>query len=385
VEVEAEPDASAAAQIERIVDQLGENQHRANIVDVDEVRAHQQLLDLGLSAAQIARQTRTPAKRVRATTTVARSELAAAVLDRYDITLDQAAVIAGFDDGTPAGREAIKTLTVTAQREPERFAHVVQRVRNDREDTALIAARAAELTDAGIAVLADPDDHATARRTTDLRPRADDPSGTPLRSADHASCPGHAVHLTVLRRWWMREEGPQVQEESYCLDPNTHGHADRYAGAAAQGPGSQGSGSSYAGLSEEEKETRRAEKRRVVENNKAWDAAVTVRREWLRTVLLARKRPRRRMPGATSRPSSPRAATTCARPSKAATSWPASCSASTSRPATTPGGRTRSRSSPRPRARPRPPCSPSRSCSRPPRTASAGTAGATACPRARPT
>jgi ParB family chromosome partitioning protein len=42
VEVEAEPDASAAAQIERIVDQLGENQHRANIVDVDEVRAHQQ-------------------------------------------------------------------------------------------------------------------------------------------------------------------------------------------------------------------------------------------------------------------------------------------------------------------------------------------------------
>jgi ParB family chromosome partitioning protein len=289
VEVEAEPDASAAAQIERIVDQLGENQHRANIVDVDEVRAHQQLLDLGLSAAQIARQTRTPAKRVRATTTVARSELAAAVLDRYDITLDQAAVIAGFDDGTPAGREAIKTLTVTAQREPERFAHVVQRVRNDREDTALIAARAAELTDAGIAVLADPDDHDIARRTTDLRPRAGDPSGTPLRSADHASCPGHAVHLTVLRRSWMREEGPQVQEESYCLDPNTHGHADRYAGAAAQGPGSQGSGSSYAGLSEEQKETRRAEKRRVVENNKAWDSAVTVRREWLRTVLLARK------------------------------------------------------------------------------------------------
>jgi ParB family chromosome partitioning protein len=42
VEDEAEPDASAAAQIERIVDQLGENQHRANIVDVDEVRAHQQ-------------------------------------------------------------------------------------------------------------------------------------------------------------------------------------------------------------------------------------------------------------------------------------------------------------------------------------------------------
>lgn len=170
---------------------------------------------------------------------------------------------------------------------------MVQRVRN-REDTALITARAAALTAAGIAVLADPDDHAAARRTTDLRPRADDPSGTPLRSADHVSCPGHAVHLTVLRRSWIREEGPQVQEESYCLDPAGNGHADRYEGAAAQGPGSQGSGSqgsgsSYAGLSEEEKETRRAEKRRVVENNKAWDAAVTVRREWLRTVLLARK------------------------------------------------------------------------------------------------
>ena len=70
--------------IERIVDQLEENLHRAGNSEAEEVAAHQQLLDLGLTAGQIARRTHTPVKRVRVTTSVARSELAAAVLNRYD-------------------------------------------------------------------------------------------------------------------------------------------------------------------------------------------------------------------------------------------------------------------------------------------------------------
>jgi ParB family chromosome partitioning protein len=56
-EDDTETDAPAAARIDRILDQLEVNHHRTGTSDADEVRAHQQLLDLGLSAGQIARRT----------------------------------------------------------------------------------------------------------------------------------------------------------------------------------------------------------------------------------------------------------------------------------------------------------------------------------------
>ncbi len=45
---------------------------------------------------------------MKATAAVARSELAAAVLDRYPVTPDQVAVIAEFDDHTDDGAAAVK-------------------------------------------------------------------------------------------------------------------------------------------------------------------------------------------------------------------------------------------------------------------------------------
>ncbi|WP_344017093.1 hypothetical protein [Pseudonocardia xinjiangensis] len=36
-------------------------------------------------------------------------------------------------------------------------------------------------------------------------------------------------------------------------------------------------------------EAEKAERRRVIANNKDWDSATTVRRDWLRTTFLARK------------------------------------------------------------------------------------------------
>ena len=192
VEPDADPgEDDRGGQIERIVDQLEENQHRSGNTDAEEVAAHQQLLDLGLTAGQIARRTHTPAKRVKVTTSVARSELAAAVLTRYDIPLDQVAVIAEFDDGTEKGVEAVKALTVTAQSEPAQFEHVAQRLRDQREEQRLLAERVAELTAAGIRVVTEPADGASP--ISGLRPSAQDPSGTELTAEAHQDCPGHAA------------------------------------------------------------------------------------------------------------------------------------------------------------------------------------------------
>ena len=292
LEADDDPDgADRQGQIARIVDQLGENNHRAGIGDREEVAAHQELLDLGLTAAQIARQTRTPAARIRQTTRIAASEIAAKAMARYELTLDQAAVIAEFDDGTAEGIEAVKTLTVCAAREPERFAHTAQRARNDREDRRLLADAYAHAHEQGIALLkTDPDpdgercEYPGARALTELRPRVEDPLYTRLTVEDHQDCPGHAVAMEV-RRTWRNTEAPTVETIAYCLDPDTHGHAPYYERHTSPD-------AAAVAATEEEvaaaKDAARVERRRVVEGNKAWDAAVTVRREFLRS-LLARK------------------------------------------------------------------------------------------------
>lgn len=280
--------AERAQRVERIVDQLEENQHRSGTSEADEVHAHQQLLDLGLTAGQIARRTHVPPARVKVTTAVARSELAAAVLDRYPVTLDQAAVIAEFDDRTDAGADAVKVLTVTAAKEPAQFDHVAQKLRDERAEAALLADTVADLAGQGLA-LVDPEQPGTARQISGLRQSPELPSGTELTAEQHAFCPGRAASAEVRRGFDRR---PQVRIVHWCTDPDTHGHTARWTQpTTTRGrttTDGAGAGGTAAGLSEEEK----AQRRLVIANNKAWDSATTVRRQWLRT-FLARKTPPR--------------------------------------------------------------------------------------------
>lgn len=281
----------AGAEVERIVDQLGENTHRSGLTDADEVTAHQQLLDLGLTAGQIARRTHTPRKRAAATTTVAASKLAVAAMSRYELTLDQAVVLAEFDDDT----DAVTHLLATIKTQPDQFAHVTQRLRDDRTDTALVAQKQAELTDAGVRVLTevstDPGagQEATSMRLTALRPTAESPSGTALPAEDHAGCPGHAATVRV-RRFYNQE--PQAEVEYWCTDPTTH-HAARWD--TITGP-ARGSGAAIETGDEQSQqaaaEAARVQRRRVIANNKAWDSATVVRREWLQTLLRRRTAPK---------------------------------------------------------------------------------------------
>ncbi|WP_300019687.1 hypothetical protein [Pseudonocardia sp.] len=211
---------------------------------------------------------------------MARSALAAAVLDRYEVTLDQAAVIAEFDDRTDAGTVAVKVLTVTAAKEPAQFEHVAQKLRDERADAALLADTIRELADQGIE-LVDPDQPGAARQISGLRPDAESPSGVELTADAHGGCPGRAASVEI-RRGWDRE--PQLRVVHWCTDPDTHRHAARWTQVAVGGPG----GTSAAGMSEEDK----AQRRLVMANNREWDSATTVRRQWLRTFLSRKTLPR---------------------------------------------------------------------------------------------
>ena len=295
--VEPDPeqtDPGRAEQVERIVDQLEENVHRAGNTDVEVVAAHQELLDLGLSAGQIARRTHTAPKRVKVTTAVARSARATAALAEYDIPLDRAAVIAEFDDDTEDGTAAVAALTTAATEQPHQFDHVAQRLRDRRDDARLVAEHRAELTAAEVHVIDVDDDGNGGTLLSGLRPSLDDPAGTELTVEGHGSCPGHAADVAVHRSF---DRVPQVRTRYWCTDPTGHGHAPRWTttstptgtdptGTDTNSSNVSGAGQRQGGMSEQEK----AQRRRVIENNRQWESATTVRQRWLRQ-FLARKTP----------------------------------------------------------------------------------------------
>lgn len=246
--------------VEQITGMVIENIHRKPLTAGEEAAAYEQLALLGLSDTAIATQTGMSRQHVSKGRKVAASEVATAVADRYDLTLDQALVLAEFADD----REAVKTLTVAARTDPGRFAHIASRLRQDREEAQAHADAVAALIDAGVAVL----DSRPTGTAASLRDLTDGDDGNPLDADEHQACPGHAV--------FVPRHLPSAPEH-YCLDPEAHGHRSRYG---------QSSRSTPTAMSDEQK----AERREVIENNKAWRAAEPVRRGFVRS-LLARKTP----------------------------------------------------------------------------------------------
>ncbi|MGH3847494.1 MAG: ParB/RepB/Spo0J family partition protein, partial [Pseudonocardiaceae bacterium] len=108
-----------AQTIDRLLDQLGENEHRSGLGEADEARATQQLLGLGLSARQIARRRHLPTKRVTTAAAVAQNQLALDAVTEGVLDLAQAAIVAEFTDD----QAAVTTLTSAARTRPEQFSH----------------------------------------------------------------------------------------------------------------------------------------------------------------------------------------------------------------------------------------------------------------------
>jgi ParB family chromosome partitioning protein len=153
---------------------------------------------------------------------------------------------------------------VIAVKEPGKFEHTAQRLRDERAD---LDALTATLTEAGVKITGAPSyDEKTITRISRLR----DSTGEPITAENHATCPGHAAYIG-------RVYGGTHRAEYVCLDPRANGHTktDDYGNTGRTSGGA---------MTEQEK----TERREVVANNKAWKSAETVRRTWLRT-LAARK------------------------------------------------------------------------------------------------
>jgi ParB family chromosome partitioning protein len=250
----------------RIVRQWHENEHRAGLSTPDKVAAVEQLSLLGLSAAQIVKQTRARKADVEQALATAGSALAKGAATRYEfLTLEMAGAVAEFESAP----ETVKALIAAAKASEGDFAHALQRARDEREAAAQVAALQAELAKASVQVIERPgyDDRRTVKGLDELV----DDKAKQITPAGHASCPGHAAY--IANDW----RGARIVY--VCTQWPKAGHRDRY---------SSGGRPASAPMSEDQKQ----ERREVIANNKAWKSAETVRREWLRLFLLRKSAPK---------------------------------------------------------------------------------------------
>ncbi|MEE6273494.1 ParB N-terminal domain-containing protein [Georgenia sp. MJ206] len=256
----------------RIVTQIVSNDRRADLTAAERIAGYQQLSLLGRSPASIARKVGTTTDRVEQALTVAGTPRALAAAAEPGLTLDHLAVIAEFDDDP----DVVERLTRTALDEPGQFAHMAQINRDQRAERAAIAVKTAELEAAGVTVL--PQRPSWEDKTTEtLNGLSDKPGGRALDAVEHAeSCPGHAVH--VFMAWGNRNERKPFVD-AYCVGWREHGHVNRHAQSS--------SGATSGPQSEDQK----AERRTLIERNKAALAAEKVRRAWVADLLKRDKLP----------------------------------------------------------------------------------------------
>ncbi|WP_158607493.1 ParB/RepB/Spo0J family partition protein [Flexivirga caeni] len=272
---------------DRIIDQMSANYHRTDMTAADRAKGFEQLAGFGLSAAQIAKKTGYKRPEIDAGLKVAESELATKAAARWDfLTLEQAAGLAEFEQD----KEALKALTVAAEAGTG-FEHELQRQRDKRTERQAIAALAEQLTAEGVTVIEPPAwDDKTIQRLTRLA----DGQGKQLTPETHRECPGHAAYVEYGWQWGASagdtadddERGAYVTSATYvCTAAKANGHADRF--------GRGGSGKKkLADMTEKERAAARAERRDVIESNKAWKSAQTVRAAWVRKFLTRKTAPK---------------------------------------------------------------------------------------------
>lgn len=279
---------------DRIGDQMVENLHRAAMRDREVLAGVEQLALLGVSAAQITKRVALPRASVNAAIAVAGKKETRERVEAGDLTLDQAAIYAEFEDDA----YAIERLD-QERRYGRSLEHVAQRLRDQAAERAAYAAEVERLQAEGLPAMS-AEEVEEARRNGGLHriERLVDAEGQPVPAEEYANVPGARVQ--VVTEWVYPESAEDEEAEDEAVesgeayealtpvwvvtDLETAGLRTRYG---SSGPGAR---SRAAEESEEAAEARRAERRRVIANNKAWASAETVRREWLRT-FVARKTP----------------------------------------------------------------------------------------------
>ncbi|WP_313540295.1 ParB/RepB/Spo0J family partition protein [Leifsonia aquatica] len=267
---------ATAKDSQRILDQL-RTFNRADLTLADRIAAYEQLALDGISETAIVRAAGESRDLVKKSLTVARSDCAKqAAQDRGQLSLDKLILIAEFD----GDQDAIDQITLIE--DDDDLPYAAQEIRDDhaiRETTAkLVGQYAAD----GVQVFTEWSGLRSLDRLTDaLDDAADRPAVT---TETHSACEGRAVYLTV---WGSGEDDHRTEE--VCTRPELHHERfGSFGNTASAAIPADETDEQRQEREEAEAVTRKAERARVLANNKAWRTATTVRCDWV-TRLLTRK------------------------------------------------------------------------------------------------
>lgn len=252
--------------VDRIVQQMVENDHREAVTDADRVAAFQQLAFEGLSPAVIAKRTGTKAATVKAGIAVAENSTAGSAIVSHSLTLDQAAALIEFDGDT----ETLTELIDTATTDPAQFTHALQRARDDRQRATIKAEAIADLIARGYSIL----DREPGYYDTDGVVRLHElvtADGARVTPEDITDVEGRAAFVRVFTT------GEEATISYFLTDYKAAGFRKDTGSSSATGP-----------MTDEQK----AERKTLIANNKAWASAEVVRREWLAEFLSRKTLPK---------------------------------------------------------------------------------------------
>ncbi|MBM4596118.1 ParB N-terminal domain-containing protein, partial [Rhodococcus hoagii] len=289
-----------AATLDRLATQWAENEHRTGLDHADKVDTVEQMSLLGVPAGQIAKRLKTTRREVAAAVAVAQNDTARSHLAERDLTLDEAAIC--------------RVLRRPGRHRLPRARHRHRPTRSRRPIAARPPRRARRRTRSRKRLRRRGNHHLHRTPAYGTGPRA----LHSLVDADGNEATRETVpteHLAAYMQgrvaYLDKETGDEIDEDTidftagpddepdeglrhpdtvdinhdgyrpvwYCTDPTAAGLRDRYG---------RNTNTATADDSDTGKADRAAERRAVIDNNKAWTSAETVRRAWL-TDLAARK------------------------------------------------------------------------------------------------
>jgi len=296
-----------AAEVGWIVAQWAENEHRTGLPSSDRVAAVDQLAAFGISAAQIAKRTKAGRAEVDAALSVAKSTTAHAALADPQLSITDAAVFAEFDGDEDALTALRRAVTVG------QFEHTAQHLRDRRDQQARRQTAAHTLTSEGVTLIDPPDYRSPTVRLSRL---CEDGHGIDV--GEHAACPGHVAYLDNAWVFVVTATGEEIGEDDLadedtdelrysedeleekevwfpqfcCTDPLGHGHPMPAWLARSHSQQTTSTENADPASIEALAEGKSRERREVIDNNKAWRSAETVRLDWLRTFLTRKTLPK---------------------------------------------------------------------------------------------
>lgn len=304
-----------ARAVDRIGKQITANRHREGLTAAQHTRGVAQMLEFGASITKVSKTLAMDKKDVKAQAAVGKAEAARAALDAGQLDLAHAAVVAEFEEA--GDTEAVEKLLTTR---PYNFDHVAERLRGLREEREAYARAAAPFEEKGFTIfpfdrrsfgdevspaeLVTTDGEEVTQEVIDAAPQFwavflglndaffDKATGKRVDYDDvdwGTEDDDSAVPDEGLRHADTVDYRPEYLPEYWCIDQDGAGLEPHPIMDAVDGSGN-GHVEAVRAVREQEAKDKQ-ERRRVRELNKQAEAATTVRREFLRTTLLARKTP----------------------------------------------------------------------------------------------